>query len=478
MRLPIAFPSLVQRISLSLIATTVCFTAFSNAQEPTPFSNPIMAILQRRVQENPTHADSWRLIGKIHHRDGKSAQAREALRKALAADPESVAAHFDFGQLLESMGDRDTALRHYSAVSSLAPESSYALKLIERGIVADVADGEAAILAAIRMQASIPTQSVTPVAYEIQTFDGSEAFERQLKTLETIDPLPTSRLRAFVETGLLYNSNVSLTPISRELVDVNAAAFQGFLNPELEFILIHSDLFRSGPLTRGYFALNERHQSAFNLASFQGGWFAERDFGSIDHSFVGRLDYVYSLDLQGGNRFGDRHAINVSATSVTDSSDILYLYGTLSLSNFDDDGFNPSVDSLDGPGFISGVTRFFQTDWDHLRTFRLGADVSSADTEGADYRFFGAGMNGGFTFALSNQLSIEPEMGLGFRVYDDFTGAVDRDEVVIRLAAKLKRQFSNRIALALVIGYDRFASGNEDFDAERTEGGIVTSWLY
>ena len=435
-------------------------------------------MLERRVQEDPEHADSWRLIAKLHHRDGNSANAIEALRKALSSDPESVAAHFDFGKVLESTGNTEAALRHYSAVSNLAPDSSYARKLIQRGIAANAEGGAAAIREAKRLRGAARAQPIMPVGYEIQTFDGSEPFERQLQALESDDMPAVDRWRAFVETGLLYNSNVSLTPISRQLADVDAASFQGFLNPELEFMLIHNNLFRSGPLTRGYFSLNERHQSEFDLAAFQGGWFAERDFVVLGRDMVGRLDYIYSLDLQGGSRFGDRHSLNASATSVNDRGDVTYLYGTLSLSRFEDEGAEPSLDSLDGPGFIGGFTRFMQTGRKHLRTFRLGADLSTANTEGADFRYVGAGMNGGLTVALGDQLSIEPDLGLGFRLYDKFTGAVDRDEMVLRMGMKLKRQFSQRFALALVVGYDRFASDNEDFDAERTEGGVVTSWLY
>ena len=170
--------------------------------------------------------------------------------------------------------------------------------------------------------------------------------------------MPASRLRAFVEAGLLYNSNVSLTPISRQLNNTDASSFQGFLNPELQYTLIDREAIRTGPLTRGYFAVNEQSQRDFDLAAFQGGWFAECDhrFGVKD--WISRLDYLYSLDLQGGSRFAERHSLNLSATSISIDGDILYLFGALSLSDFADDGIDPSYDSLDGPGFNGGVTRY------------------------------------------------------------------------------------------------------------------------
>ncbi len=62
---------------------------------------------------------------------------------------------------------------------------------------------------------------------------------------------------------------------------------------------------RFGPLIRGYFSVNDDDLSTFNLASFQGGAFAERDLYWGDRVMIGRTDYVYVLDLLDNNRFGD-----------------------------------------------------------------------------------------------------------------------------------------------------------------------------
>lgn len=418
----------------------------------------MLAKLEQRVRDDPSHSDSWRLIAKIRHQRGNHDAAIDALNRALAADPENVAAHFDLGQILESQGDTTTASRHYSTVCTLAPQSRYAERLREQGFVAESA--------------------IRPVGYEIKTFDGSEAFLRQLEAIEAEAEPPTSRWRAFVETGVLYNSNVSLTPISRQLDNRDASSLQGFLNPEVEWNWIDRPSIRTGPISRGYFAVNEQQQSDFDLAAFQGGWFLERDTFLLNRDWISRLDYLYSLDLQGGSRFADRHSWTLSATSISPEGDLLYLYGTFSLSDFANDGIDPDIDSLDGPGFIAGVTRYVQLDFASLKKLRVGADLSAADTEGADYRFIGAGIHGGLTLALRKRLFLEPEFGLGYRNYDDFTGVVSRDEILWRLAARLERQVTDHLSLALVIGYDRFASDNQDFDAERTEGGVVLNWIY
>jgi hypothetical protein len=231
-------------------------------------------------------------------------------------------------------------------------------------------------------------------------------------------------------------------------------------------------------MSRGYFAVNEQSQSDFDLAALQGGWFVERDLPLLGRDWVGRGDYLYSLDLQGGQRFAERHSLNLSATSISPLGDLLYLFGNFSLSDFAEDGTVSEIESLDGPAFIAGVTRYLQLDYASLKKLRMGADLSSANTEGADYRFFGGGFHGGITLALGERLTFEPEFGLGFRRYDDFTGLINRDEVVWRVAGRLERPCRDGVSVGLVVGYDRFASENELYDAERTEGGLVLNWQY
>jgi len=135
---------------------------------------------------------------------------------------------------------------------------------------------------------------------------------------------------------------------------------------------------------------------------------------------------------------------------------------------------DPSLDSLDGPEFTGGISWYRNIENHHLlRSIALGLDVSRADTEGANYRFFGVGTYARFTHALSKKWRLDPSAGWTYRTYPDFTGDVNRDENIIRVAARIRYLLNNSCELAGVVNYDRFASENTDFDAERFLSGIV-----
>ena len=438
----------------------------------------MLAMLQQRLATDPGHADSWRLIGRIHRKQGQLTLAIQAAKRSLDLDPLSAAAHFDYGELLSESGDALQAAVHFQQVFALAPDSSYAGELVNRGL-RPTGDPTSAAVAGAAIASQDDTDGVLQtVGYEIQTFDGADDLDRRIDQL-TSDALPQlRRLRIFLETGVLYNSNVSLTPISRELTGSDAASLQGFFNPEVEWIAVHRGLWRSGPLARGYFTVNEGNWSAFDLASFQPGGFIERDiyWGGSDR--IGRIDYVYALDLLDGDRLGDRHAITTSLTTIRPDADVVYAFLTTSFSQFDDDGPDPAVDSLDGPAVSAGISRFFQTSLGSLPTCSLGASVESADTEGADFRYNAFSLHGDATWQIGERWSLVPDGSIGYRNYGDFTGSVSRDELTWRIGSRLRWQPTPVFALSAVVRHDRFASDNETFDAERTEGGIVTTLLY
>ncbi|NND96589.1 MAG: outer membrane beta-barrel protein, partial [Pirellulaceae bacterium] len=79
------------------------------------------------------------------------------------------------------------------------------------------------------------------------------------------------------------------------------------------------------------------------------------------------------------------------------------------------------------------------------------------------------------TFQLSQNVSLIPTFGVGQRDYYDFTGPVDRDELTWRLLGKLRWKVDAMTSISVVAGHDRFASDNEDFDAERTQGGVIVT---
>lgn len=472
----------------------------------------ILAMLQQRVAQDPLHADSWRLLGRFHHRAGELAAARDTIERALHIDPQNAAIHFDYGHLLRDLQDPQRAKFHFRRVYELAPESGYAAQLAEQGMSAEalglpvavappVQEGSPAAAperageSTARAEPSagdqpgmlakwlrFPAPAVGDVAqasYEIKTFDGSDDVERRLHhpELDSADVPPMSRLRTFVEFGALYNSNVTLAPISRQLSNAEARSAQAFINPEFEWIGWERDATRIGGLARGYFSVNEKNLSNFDLASFQPGAFLERDqlFGWND--VTGRVDYVYSLDLFGGDRLGDRHALTTSATSLRPSGDVVHAYWTISFSQFDEDGATPALDSLDGTSNTLGISRFFMWDSLWVPTTSLGASVESADTEGANFRYDAVSLYADATLVLTERFDFVPEASVGYRGYGDFSGPEDRDELVWRAGGRLRWKWTDNLSVSAVASYDRFASDHPQYDADRTQAGLVWTLL-
>lgn len=448
-------------------------------------ADAMLVMMRSRVAQKPGHSDSWRLLGKLEAKAGNSQAAIAAYSQSLSLDPENAAAHFDLSQLLLAIND-PAAPYHIGQCVAMAPESKYAEQLYDRGLAARPAMNSSPV-GASRSEFSLATSSSTagtdsanvePVGYRIQTFDGAEDLDRRLEQVRSdITPVP-KRLRVLLEAGLLYNTNVSLTPISRDLASADAEAFQAFVNPELEWIAIRRGGWRSGPLARGYFTANESHQSSLDLTSAQPGAFIERDLRWGQNDVIARFDYVYALDLLGGDRVGDRHSATASMIMIRPDLDVLYAYLTTSLSQFDDDGIQPDVTSLDGPAISGGISRFLQTGLQWAPTWSSGVDLQYANTEGDDYRYNAINGHADVTFQFGRRLSFIPSVGIGYRTYGDFTGTPSRDELTWRAGGKLRWRFSDLVALSLVGGHDRFASDNEDFDAKRTQAGLVLGFTY
>lgn len=433
--------------------------------------DPVMRLLLKRIEDRPNHSDSWRLLGSYQSKHSDLASALRSLVKALQLDPENAAAHFDYGKLLFENGEADQAREHFQQCVSLAPETDYANRIEQNGWLANLGDRPS-------LNSIDDWLQVQPAGYRIQTFDGADDLERTVDRLES-DADPTlRRIRFFFETGVLYNSNVSLTPISRELINEQAESFQWLANPEIEWIALQRRQWRSGFLSRGFLTVNESTQSEFDLASLQAGGFVERDLVAFNCDWTARLDYVYSLDHQGNRRFGDRHSMTASIIQIRPDLDILYGYVTASVSDFADDGLVPTTSSLDGPSVSAGISRFFQTNLDRMPTFALGIDLETADTEGSDFRYRGVTTYGECTLQISQRLQLIPSAGTGCRDYFAFTGLVPRDEWTWRVQGKLRWQATEHAAISWVAGHDRFASDNEQFDAERTQGGMLMTVTY
>ena len=437
----------------------------------------MLAFLLKMVEEDPQRSDSWRLIGRIYKQRNRLDDARAAFQKSLAVQPDNIATHADLGDLLKRIGEKDAAQTHYDQVMLLGPESSYAAELVERGVVSSIDPDASSVINADYVDDG-ESESTNLIGYEIQTFDGADDLDQMLNNLDSDALTPQNRIRSVVEIGTLYNSNLSLTPISRSLRTGDGSSAQLFISPSVEWIAIDNGIWRAGPLGRGHFTFNEGNFESLNLASFQPGIFVERDLEWGNRPVIGRLDYTYGIDLLGGSRFADRHSLTASLTTILPDNDVIYSYFATSFSNFDNDGANPSVESLDGMSYTAGVSRFFTTDLTLLPTWSLGADLEHADTRGADFRYTAINLHADTTFQLSDTVSLVPRAGIGYRHYPDFTGAVDRDELTWRVGARLRWQLTENMSVSAVAGYDRFASDNDLFDTDRTEAGVVFTFLH
>ena len=341
----------------------------------------MLRLLQQRVESKPDHSESWRSLGRLQGAMGDKTGALASAMRAVDVDSFNAAAHFDVGQLLVGMGRVKEANSHFNRVYEIAPTSSYASQLSQQGyanpqantaklemplMIKNPTDGSelpdpnsAFALPANSSPAAGAGQSVSPVGYQIQSFDGSDDLEQRLIQLEGETQTPLRRLRVFLETGVLYNSNVTLTPVSRELAQDNSGSFQAFASPDLDWKWVRTENTRLGPMFRGYFTANESTFKQFNVASFQPGAFVERDFKLGQSEAIGRMEYIFSYDLFDGKQVDDRHAVTASLTLIRPDLDAIYSYLTVAQSNFLDDGVLPSQTSLDGTTITAGTSRFF-----------------------------------------------------------------------------------------------------------------------
>jgi len=452
----------------------------------------MLTLLEQRVEQRPNHSESWRALARVQKQLGDSEAALVSWQQALTLDSFNAAAHFDLGQHFEATGDRVAAETHLQKVLEIAPLSSYADQVRELGWIQEPAAQATLLLPTVPPSADddsggdgvdvLPAiesanSSVKPVGYEIQTFDGSDDRQQRVNELEQLVQEPESRLRAFLETGILYNTNVTLTPISRDLAGDESASFQAFLSPDVDYQWIKQAEFRAGPKLSSYVTLNEDTYSEFNLINLQPGVFAERDFHVGQGEAIGRLESTYAQDWFDGDRVSRRISGTASVTYIRPDLDAIYAYVRLADSQFDDDGAVPTQTSLDGFSVTLGTSRFYQTEWDRLPMIALGADIESADTRGSDYRYRSINLHGSGGYQLTSSWELVPTWGIGFREYPDFTRSPPRDEFFWRLHGRLKYNFKPSHSISFVVGHDRFASDNEEFDTERTEGGLVYQFI-
>lgn len=461
-------PSAVAFFALHCVAAIAC----AQFESPTSINvDAKLATLQQLVAQDPTHADTWRLIGRVYREQNRHVEAYQAFKKAISLEPANVAAHFDMGELFELKGNAEKAREHFEKVIQLAPESQYAQQLINRDAVT-APSSTPRFVAQAQWTQSVASDSTTdgltfPIAGAANLDTGEIDFN-----VTHID-----NVRMIIEGGAVYSTNVSLAPTSRELTPSQASGFQGFLSPHLEWIPVQRGQWRAGPSFNGYFTLNENQFRSLDIASFQPGLFLERDALNWMHGdFTTRLDYSYTLDLIGNSRFGDRHQMTASAVMTPSDSWSMRGFVGVSWADFTDDGANPATDSLDGSSFIVGLSRTRRSSL-LAPAKTLGFDYESVNTQGADFRYNAVTVRGSTTFQLTRRLQFITNTGIGFRHYGDFTGTLNRDELTLRGGARLQWKLRDDVLLSTVIDHNRFLSINEAFDTERTEAGVTVTFV-
>lgn len=433
------------------------------SRSPAPAGrDEILDYLRRRVIERPEDAQAWRMLGKSLAERGDPESAREALERALTLEPTNAAAHYDLGRLLEKEGEAQSAANHLARVTSLVPESEYAAE-------------------ARRLLETLPVptedESFVLASYEIKRFDGSELTnDLEVDALRAIEPRDPLSMR--IETGVLYNTNVALSPTNRNFVADGAGSPQVVFNPSAEYRIVNTDDWRAGPLGTGYFTINNGEFSDLNLQSYLGGLFVERSLPVDGATLVPRLQYAYTLDQFAGSTFGRRHAVAASLTSVWDNLDTTVAYYSVDSTNLKSDGGNPSITSQDGVTQAVGIAHTWWLDRREIRSATLGVDGQRADLEGSDFAFDAAFVYGAAVFPLTDILTLTLEGGGGYRDYYAAPSPPSRNQTILRGSSRLELALTEHWTVAGVFSAERLDSAEETLRTSRLIGGVLAIYQY
>ena len=420
--------------------------------------------LRARVTQHPDDGSSWRILGRHLLQQQRHTEALEALKQAVALSPKSAAAHFDLGKAWHALGEFEIAAESFQVAIELAPDSEYAQSAQQ-------------LLAADHSVTS-PNDVVMPVDYRIRRFDGSESADRIQPPLQPEAPWWKERLSLNLQTGVLYNSNIALSPLSRELSNQQSRSAQFFFEPDLLIAVFDEQSWRSGPTLRGHFTVNEGNLQQFNLQSYRPGWFMEYYLFRGEQSFVPRVAYEFTHDEFNGNTLGNRHSLLSSVAAYWNGTHSSTLFWSIDTSNFLNDGVLPSVTSQDGLTNAVGVSHDVALPYGHWRLIRGGVEASHASTKGSDYTYNGVNLFASTAFPLIAELELSVTGSVGYRQYPDFEFTPARDEIIWRAGAELRKFFTEHLSGAVVLNFDKFDSKNPLFASERYVSGIVMDYSF
>lgn len=226
-----------------------------------------------------------------------------------------------------------------------------------------------------------------------------------------------------------------------------------------------------------YFTWNEEDFQNFNLASYSPGIFLERQDELDDSAPVVRVEYRYGLDEFGGRKFSTRHSAVVRLTTFqTDGATTGYL--AIDQTDFVDDGLLPEVTSADGVSYATGVAREFALEHPWIRQFRLGLDLDRLDSNGTDFAYWGVGASAQTVSQLASTVDLTLKAGMGYRIFDRYQFEPDRDELIWRSAAELRKWLTPQLSMAAVVNYQMFDSNNPLFAADRMIAGVTMQFRY
>ncbi len=440
-----------------LISLCVIFASGALPADEHPSS--MRDYLQQRLLTHPDDAASHRLLGRLLLEEGDTDEAIRELEVAVKLDPLSCAARFDLARALFLAGDEEAAVEEWKSVLEIAPESEYAAEAEQK--LSEAKESSDAVM--------------KTVGYEVHEFPGPPGVE----PIHELPATPTRSVPVFLklETGLLYNSNVALAPSSRQLPAGERASFQLFASSELEWWAVSRGNWSAGPLFSGYFTVNEESFQNFNLNSYSPGLFLERADVDDDSAPVLRLEYRFGLDEFGGQKFSQRHSVIGRVTKFqVDGATAGYV--AIDQTSFVDDGVLPEVTSADGTAYATGASRSFDLDSPWMRQLRLGIDFDRLDTHGSDYAYWGTGVSLQTITVVTPTVDLTIRTGAGYRVFDRYQFEPDRDEMIWRGGAEVRKWFRPRLSMAAVVNYQVFDSNNPLFASDRLLTGLTLEYRY
>ncbi len=443
---------------LLAICPAVLLAQAPQATPPAPPNDGLMTSLYERVQREPKSASGWRLLGRALEKRGDLPGALSAFERAAALEPTSAAAQFDLGRLLAAGGKKEQAAAHLRSAMELAPNSSYAAQ------------------AAPLLQQISPADApgVKPVSFEVDWQGGPP--KSPLAESLAADDDPTDPLAVNWENGVLYNSNVQLSPISRELSSTELASVQAFTAPAFEYRWAGDEDWHASALLDSYFNINEGNFRAFNLQHLQPGLALEAKAPMPGGFLLPRLQYDMTYDAFDGATLGWRHALTASLTAREHRGHRHLIYLSVDHTNFSEDGDDPPVTSLDGWTCTFGIGQCFHMDHPWLSEVSWGVDGQWANLEGSTFTYRGVMLYGEAVVPVVETLELRLQGGLGYRDYPDFEFTPSRNETIHRAAAELRKHFSTCWYMSGLVTYDRFSAQNQLFDSSRYTAGISITY--